>query len=737
MISTIFTVLASFVGIWAIFKYILLIEMRVDPKTFKTIYDLCKDQRKIILHEEFVLENRHPAVFSAFCFFKGAPWFYIDRNERLMQAGYHGKDHITMITCFRWTYIKLKKYLNLKLKDMQLTTSGVPVELMLPWSTDKIGSLKENPKEPVVEDYLWKDLDKEVEEVASGKRKKTSALLYGPPGNGKCLGKGTPVMLHTGHVVKVEEIKVGDKLMGPDSKPRTVLSLANGKETMYQIIPVKGDKYVVNESHVLSLKMNANADGYKTGDIVNISVANYLSMSNNFKHHAKGWRSPVNFPHSEVPLDPYFLGLWLGDGTSSKTDITTTDQEIVESIYQEAYKLGLIVSNTIPAGLANTYSITTGLRHGSRQNVLLDILRNNNLLNNKHIPDVYKHNSREVRLSFLAGLMDTDGSWNYGGFDYVSVSEKLADDVVYLSRSLGFAAYKKPCQKTCKNSARDKNFVGTYYRVIISGDLSVVPVKLLRKKCAPRRQIKNVLHTGITVKEIGNGEYYGFELDGDGLFLLGDFTVTHNTSCIKYLATKHRLPVMIFTLDPDWTNYDLLLLFSQIPNKCIVLFEDFDNYFDKRKCIMGGAENTNRSIKFTFDIILNGLDGVYNTYENVVFIMTVNDISKVDSALKNRPSRFKYVRLFGNPSLEVREKLLPKDWAEKSSGFNLDQIFRLKEYYELNMNFEEAISKLEKDFNKEDVEKVAYSRYLERSSLGIQATAEQDWNHAIEKLRSM
>jgi len=121
------------------------------------------------------------------------------------------------------------------------------------------------------------------------------------------------------------------------------------------------------------------------------------------------------------------------------------------------------------------------------------------------------------------------------------------------------------------------------------------------------------------------------------------------------------------------------LIFAQIPKGCIVLFEDFDNYFDKRKCIIGGD---NKSIKFTFDIILNGLDGAYTTQENVVFIMTVNDLEKVDDALKNRPSRFKYVKHFENPSLEVRMKLLPKDIALDSEGCNLDQVFKLKESYE-------------------------------------------------------
>jgi SpoVK/Ycf46/Vps4 family AAA+-type ATPase len=147
---------------------------------------------------------------------------------------------------------------------------------------------------------------------------------------------------------------------------------------------------------------------------------------------------------------------------------------------------------------------------------------------------------------------------------------------------------------------------------------------------------------------------------------------------VKYLATKYRMQVMIFTLNPDWTNHDLLLMFAQIPSKSIVLFEDFDNYFDGRRCTLGGD---NKSIKFTFDIILNGLDGAYTTHDGVVFIMTVNDIDKVDEALKNRPSRFKFVREFGNPDLKMRSMLLPPAVAKKSGGMSLDQIFRTAEQH--------------------------------------------------------
>lgn len=166
------------------------------------------------------------------------------------------------------------------------------------------------------------------------------------------------------------------------------------------------------------------------------------------------------------------------------------------------------------------------------------------------------------------------------------------------------------------------------------------------------------------------------------------------TSFVKYLALKHGLPIKIVTFTPDWGNLELLALFSQVPKKCIILFEDFDNYFDKRKCIIGGD---NKNIKFTFDIILNALDGIYNTYEEVTFIMTVNDIEKVDDSLKYRPSRFKYVIEFQNPSFEVRKKVLNNDdFATKTENLSLDQILKLKEFINVGYSFEQASTKIKR-----------------------------------------
>jgi len=155
----------------------------------------------------------------------------------------------------------------------------------------------------------------------------------------------------------------------------------------------------------------------------------------------------------------------------------------------------------------------------------LNDLRAYKLINNKHIPQEYLANSRRNRLQLLAGLLDTDGYFHNGCFDFTNKSKQLACDTVRLARSLGFAATLSKCRKASQHGTW-----GTYYRASISGDVSEIPCKLKRKQAPPRQQTKNVLHYGISVEPIGKGDYYGFEVDGDRLFLLGDYTVVHNTA---------------------------------------------------------------------------------------------------------------------------------------------------------------------------------------------------------------
>lgn len=143
------------------------------------------------------------------------------------------------------------------------------------------------------------------------------------------------------------------------------------------------------------------------------------------------------------------------------------------------------------------------------------------------------------------------------------------------------------------------------------------------------------------------------------------------TQFIKYLARKYSLPIHVCYLRPDYDNIDVARMFSEVPKRCIVLLEDFDNYFHGRECIM-----KNEQVRFTYDSVINALDGVYNDYDSVVFAMTVNDISKVDPSLRSRPSRFKFVREFKNPDEDLRLRILgDTKMVEETSGSTLDEVF--------------------------------------------------------------
>jgi hypothetical protein len=372
-------------------------------------------------------------------------------------------------------------------------------------------------------------------------------------GGGKCLGRDTPVLMLDGTIKAVQDVKVGDLLMGPDSKPRTVLSTTSGVSQLYRVVPTKGDPYVVNDAHILSLKTTSRGyrgrkrDGakYPKGEIVNVNVEDFLTETKTFRHTHKGWRTGVDFPSAaSLTVDPYFLGLLLGDGSiGGMVSLTTADPEMVVEAERQAAYWGIEVKGYKKDSSASVYHLTSG-RTGGKANPLMTALREMGLgAGEKFIPLPYRTASRAERLELLAGIIDTDGYYD-GKCMYVTLkSERLLDDTIFLARSLGFAAYKKAVKKRCHNNGK----VGTYFATVISGDLEKIPVRLERRKAKPRQQKKDHLVTGLTIEAIGEGEYFGFEIDGDRLFMLGDFTVTHNTMIAKLAIDAIRRPTLFLT----------------------------------------------------------------------------------------------------------------------------------------------------------------------------------------------
>jgi len=143
------------------------------------------------------------------------------------------------------------------------------------------GDLRDYQKN-IVKTYM----DSKIDGAETNNNEKSPVgLLEIPCGRGKCLGKDTPILMYDMSIKKVQHVKVGDLLMGDDSAPRKVQSLARGRETMYKIYTDTGH-YIVNESHILSLKTKDNM-------VVDISLLDYISNKHSYKK-LYGYRVGVN-----------------------------------------------------------------------------------------------------------------------------------------------------------------------------------------------------------------------------------------------------------------------------------------------------------------------------------------------------------------------------------------------------------------------------------------------------------
>lgn len=368
-----------------------------------------------------------------------------------------------------------------------------------------------------------------------------------------CHAKGSSVLTSDGVCIKVEDVKVGDFLLGNDGTPRKVLELHNGVDDMYKVTPIKGEPFVVNGGHILHLYKTNEGKGYNSCHprYDEISVKEYVAKSDNYKHLHKLHRvSQIDFWNDKYLFDPYFVGLYLGDGCCiNGINITTQREEVVEYLREFARTYGLgfrAAEKRNGENKAKSYFFPYAFANNNTPNPLQVTIRGLGLegkvAGDKFIPHQYKVASVEDRFSLLAGLLDTDAFYDKekNTFEYCSKSKRLADDVVFVCRSLGFFA----------QIGKTKVVNGeSYYRIQISGDLNLIPTKVAIRQGRARKQKKSVLVTGFSVEYLGRGEYFGFTLDGNHLYCDNQFFIHHNSGkslVIADIASRLEGPLLVF-----------------------------------------------------------------------------------------------------------------------------------------------------------------------------------------------
>ncbi len=397
----------------------------------------------------------------------------------------------------------------------------------------------------------------------------------------QCLEKGTEVLMHDGTIAKVEDIRLGDLVMGPDSKPRTVGNINSGDEMMYKVISKDKHRHVsygCNESHILTLKYCSDDHRYdvKKGDILDISVREYQKLPKRHKRLLQGFRTAVEFEQKALTVPAYILGSWLGDGTSACTAITSMDSEIVTEWSNYASSLGLTLSTSTSntSGKARTYHITSGQANGrSDRNPFMNELRSMELIDNKHIPHIYLTSDRKDRLELLAGLIDTDGSRIGETYVFTQKSDKIASQVDFLAKSLGFRSNLKK-KKTFSSEMVPKEVPGEINCVTIGGNTWEIPCRLPRKQCQPTEKQKDWLNYGINVVPVAEGTYFGFTLVEEPHFVLGDFTVTHNTTAGRVEMATQLIQMGIIKTSEEYIsvmNTGKLETLTESQNKQLLL----------------------------------------------------------------------------------------------------------------------------------------------------------------------
>jgi phage terminase large subunit len=366
-------------------------------------------------------------------------------------------------------------------------------------------------------------------------------------GGSRCHGKDTLIRMYDGTLKKVQDIVVGDKVASMDGMSfNTVIETHSGIDDMYLIKQCKGKSYTVNKNHILCLKQTRPkpykkyvANGvrkeffdaeYDKEKIHYFTAEEYSKLSDRTRRMYCGFKNTfIELDKKELPIDPYYLGLWLGDGTSTfGGQITTADKEIVD--YMDDFR-----EDDTYLWYDNKYTYSIRSTTFNKQTELSKEFYKLNLIKNKHIPSDYIYTCYEDRLKLIAGLIDSDGTCNRRRtLSFTNTNKKIVEGLYELLMISGF--YTRGIRNSISKMKRKDGSVyevPTYDIEFNHPDFKDLNkyIKLKRKRVVKNRYENfNMYNTKIESEFIGQGEYFGFTLDKDPHYKLEDGTITHNSS---------------------------------------------------------------------------------------------------------------------------------------------------------------------------------------------------------------
>ena len=409
----------------------------------------------------------------------------------------------------------------------------------------------------------------------------------------ECFDPETEILMWDGSFKLAKNIIVDDVLVDDLGNPTTVRSTCSGSKNMYDVVPDKHNfmKHRVTDNHILTLKIRGHktirvsnkkdrnythiveflnreelkfqekyfnslkeatlfVNGFKDDDTLDVTIEKYLTLSKRTKENLVLFKTEgIHWTKKDVEMDPYLLGMWLGDGLSDGTGFALNYKKDFETLaYWEkwAEDNGAIITKDdryrySVVSKKNKEASLSGLCNRVEEAPLKKYLRKYNLVNNKHIPNEYITNDRETRLKVLAGLIDTDGSVRANGHEIRicqgPLNYRIIDDAYTLAMSLGFSCGVKEGTSQWTDEKSGYKKFSSYKELTITGyKICEIPTLLPYKKLVAIEdetlivRSKSFMCSKFSLVEVGDGPYVGWQLhDKRGRFCLKDGLAVHNT----------------------------------------------------------------------------------------------------------------------------------------------------------------------------------------------------------------
>ena len=336
----------------------------------------------------------------------------VEAGTRIVQMGYAGEGHVDDVV----DRAQAEVY---EVTERRAAEDYLPLRDLMDGALTEIEAIANRGGQMVGVPTGFADLDA----LTNGLHPGQLIILAARPALGKALALDTPIATPSGWIT-MGDIRPGDDVLDEQGRPTRVVAISETwhDRPCYRVTFSDGSSLVADEQHEWLTQTRASRKSAQAAAVgynrtrnqrtfaqvrTTAEIARTLrcpTQDARFNHSIVNTR-PLDLPDADLPIAPYVLGVWLGDGTSAAAHFTSADPEIAMFIEAEG----------------------------------LDVPSLGNLLNNKHIPRAYLRASEEQRRALLAGLLDTDGTiTSSGNVQLTTTARRLADEAYELIVSLGY-----------------------------------------------------------------------------------------------------------------------------------------------------------------------------------------------------------------------------------------------------------------------------------------------------------